>query len=88
MSDTHADPEHWRERTVDLAAYVGQTITLALETNAKDRGAAAFWGAPTLSGARVSDKPNVILYVIDGGAADYMSVYGYSRRTTPNLELD
>jgi arylsulfatase A-like enzyme len=28
----------------------------------------------------------VILYVIDGGGADYMSVYGYNRRTTPNLE--
>jgi arylsulfatase A-like enzyme len=24
--------------------------------------------------------------VIDGGAAEQMSVYGYQRRTTPNLE--
>ena len=30
--------------------------------------------------------PNVIFYVIDGGAADFMSVYGYNRRTTPNIE--
>jgi arylsulfatase A-like enzyme len=39
-----------------------------------------------ISGSRPSDKPNVILYVIDGGWADDMSVYGYNRRTTPNLE--
>ncbi|MGH7555880.1 MAG: sulfatase-like hydrolase/transferase [Longimicrobiales bacterium] len=31
-------------------------------------------------------RPNVIFYVIDGGGADQMSVYGYNRRTTPNLE--
>ena len=35
---------------------------------------------------RTADKPNVIFYVIDGGGADHMSVYGYNRRTTPNLE--
>jgi len=31
-------------------------------------------------------KPNVIIYVIDGGGADYMSAYGYPYRTTPALE--
>ncbi|MGB7295612.1 MAG: sulfatase-like hydrolase/transferase, partial [Candidatus Aminicenantales bacterium] len=31
-------------------------------------------------------KPNIILYVIDGAAAELMSVYGHSRRTTPYLE--
>ena len=30
--------------------------------------------------------PNIIFYVIDGAGADFMSVYGYNRRTTPNLE--
>lgn len=38
-------------------------------------------GPPARSG-----RPNVILYVIDGAAADRMSVYGYERRTTPFLE--
>ena len=33
-----------------------------------------------------SRKPNVILYIIDGAAAEYMSVYGYPRRTTRFLE--
>lgn len=30
--------------------------------------------------------PNVLLYVIDGGGADLMSVYGYGRPTTPLIE--
>ena len=43
-------------------------------------------GAPTVSGVRRSDHPNIIFYVIDGAGADLMSLYGYNRRTTPNLE--
>jgi choline-sulfatase len=31
-------------------------------------------------------RPNIILYVIDGAAAEFMSVYGYERRTTRYLE--
>jgi arylsulfatase A-like enzyme len=86
LRETHADPEQWVERTVDLSAFAGQTITLSLETTAAAAGTVAFWGGPTLTGTRRTDKPNVILYVIDGGGADYMSVYGYNRPTTPNLE--
>jgi arylsulfatase A-like enzyme len=86
LRETHADSERWADRTIDLAAFAGQTITLSLETSSKHAGAVAFWGSPTLTGRRSNGKPNVILYVIDGGAADYMSAYGYNRRTTPNLE--
>lgn len=35
---------------------------------------------------RRAPKPNIVLYIIDGGAAELMSVYGYERRTTPYLE--
>jgi arylsulfatase A-like enzyme len=84
--ETHGKPDEWAERTVDLSAFAGDTITLGLETDAASAGAIAFWGSPTVSSARRSEKPNVIFYVIDGGWADDMSVYGYNRRTTPNLE--
>ena len=57
-----------------------------METDAEKPGTVAFWGAPTLGARRTSAKPNVIFYVLDGGGADYMSVYGYNRRTTPNME--
>lgn len=74
------------QRTVDLSAWAGKTVALTLETDADVPGNIAFWGAPTVCGKRSSNMPNVVFYVIDGAAADFMSVYGYNRRTTPNLE--
>ena len=86
LEERYGDAGRWTQRSVDLSRYAGREVTLALETDATQPGTVSFWGAPTLSGPRTSDKPNVIFYVIDGGAADQMSVYGYNRRTTPNLE--
>jgi arylsulfatase A-like enzyme len=76
----------WFQHTVDLSAYAGQEVTVGLEMEAEAAGAVGFWGAPTLSGSRASGKPDVIFYVIDGAGADWMSLYGYNRRTTPFLE--
>ena len=45
-----------------------------------------FLAEPVLSGTAVAERPNVIFYVIDGGGADFMSVYGFERPTTPFLE--
>ncbi len=86
LEERYDDQESWGQRSVDLAEFAGRTVMLALEADAAEEGTIAFWGAPTVSGDPSSDKPNVIFYVIDGGGADYMSVYGYNRRTTPNLE--
>jgi arylsulfatase A-like enzyme len=86
LEETHADKERWVQHSLDLSGLSGQTVTLSLEAEAEKPGTVALWAAPTLTGAREADKPNVIFYVIDGGAADHMSVYGYNRRTTPNLE--
>ncbi len=86
LEETYADKEHWAQRSLDLSSMAGKTVTLALAAEAESPGTVALWAAPTLSGARATDKPNVIFYIIDGGGADYMSVYGYNRRTTPNLE--
>jgi len=74
------------QRSVDLSPWAGKTVTLALETDADRPGNVALWAAPTISGKRTTKKPNVVFYVIDGAAADFMSVYGYNRQTTPNLE--
>lgn len=86
LQETYAGKEKWAQRSVDLSPLAGQEVTLALEATAERTGSVALWAAPTLSGRRNTDKPNVIFYVIDGGSADYMSVYGYNRRTTPHLE--
>lgn len=38
------------------------------------------------NGATASDRPNVILLTIDCLRADHMSLYGYHRPTTPNID--
>jgi hypothetical protein len=86
LEETYADKEHWGQRTVDLSALVKKTVLLTLETDAEQPGTVALWAAPTLTGKRVTDKPNIIFYIIDGAVRNAMSVYGYNRRNTPNLE--
>jgi hypothetical protein len=86
LEETYADKDDWAQRSVDLSRFAGQTITLRLESASERAGSVSLWAAPTLSGKRATKKPNIILYVIDGASADYMSVYGYNRRTTPNIE--
>lgn len=86
FAETYAGRERWAQRSVDLSPWADQTITLALESHAGKPGTVALWASPTLSGAARASRPNVILYVIDAGGAEYMSAYGYNRRTTPHLE--
>ena len=50
---------------------------------------AAISAAPRLlSSARQANggKPNVLIFVFDSMSARHLSLYGYSRKTTPNLE--
>lgn len=86
FEENYADPSSWGERSVDLSHLTGQSVTLAFKVEAARPGTVALWSAPIISGRRTTDMPNVIFYVIDGGGSDYMSAYGYNRRTTPNLE--
>ncbi|MEM7354709.1 MAG: hypothetical protein AAF657_28125, partial [Acidobacteriota bacterium] len=93
FAESWSDRNRWGQRQVNLTAYAGQVIDLTLVAeaagaDAEGDGTVALWGAPTVSGRLAEDdiaqgKPNIILYVIDGGGADYMSTYGYSRPTTP-----
>ena len=82
------DPESWEQVSLDLAAFSGEVVELALEAEGEQPGSVALFGAPILSGAPVkpAKRPNVVFYVIDGAGADLMSVYGYERGTTPFLE--
>jgi len=86
-----SDPAFWQEVTLDLAALAGKEAEVRLEAESSSAGAVALFGTPLLSGAppaKASGRPrvpNVIFYVIDGGGADLMSLYGYERETTPFL---
>jgi arylsulfatase len=83
---TSADRTRWSQHSVDLARWAGGTVRLTLEASAERDGTLAVWAAPTISGTRRSTLPNIIFYVIDGAGADFMSVYGYERDTTPHLD--
>jgi arylsulfatase A-like enzyme len=86
FEEVSQDRNNWAQRSVDLSELAGRTVTLSLEAEANTNGTIALWAAPTMTGSANYTKPNVIFYVIDGGAADYMSVYGYNRDTTPNIK--
>jgi arylsulfatase A-like enzyme len=86
LNESYSDKKPWAQRSVNLSNYEDQTITLTLQATADQNGTVALWGAPTISSNRVSHLPDIIFYIIDGAGADYLSVYGYNRRTTPNLE--
>ena len=86
LEAAHADKEGWALHQADLARWAGREVLLTLAADTDVAGTVALWGAPTISGADAGRRPNIIFYVIDGAAADFMSVYGYNRRTTPQLE--
>lgn len=44
------------------------------------------WALQNLDKKNVSNRPNIILLVLDAMSARNLSLYGYSRPTTPNLE--
>ncbi|MHC5210963.1 MAG: sulfatase-like hydrolase/transferase [Planctomycetota bacterium] len=80
------DADAWAQHTADLSPWAGKRVELVLEADSERERAVALWGAPVVSGTHRTERPNVIFYVIDGGGADQMSVYGYERPTTPFLE--
>ena len=85
LEETYADGEHWAQRSLDLTRFEGKAVSLVLSARSDRVGTVAHWVAPTLSGSRNTRKPNIIFYVIDSAGADFMSVYGYNRRTTPYI---
>ncbi len=76
----------WQQHSLDLSLAAGAD-QLILQAESDQENAIALWGAPVLRRGRLPvSRPNVIFYVIDGGDADLMSLYGYERPTTPFLE--
>lgn len=99
FEETIDDSARWHQRSVSLPASRSTTV-LQLEATSEQETAVALWGAPIVSplssavraaglptgpGA-AGPPPNVIFYVIDGGDANFMSLYDYGRPTTPFLE--
>jgi len=78
---------HWRRAEVDLTRWAGQSVDLELATRSDGPRGFALWGNPMVdSPRRPEDPPNVVLIGIDTLRADRLSVYGYPRATSPNLD--
>jgi arylsulfatase A-like enzyme len=86
LEEGRVTPGEWHQRSVNLSAFAGRKVSLELAANSEAAGDVALWGAPTITTPSHSLAPNIILYVIDGAGADWMSLYGYDRETTPNLK--
>ncbi len=79
----------WSDERLDLSAWAGQKVSLALETRADDAGTVvwAAWGAPEIVSPLNPERgPDVILISLDTLRADRLGSYGYERPTSPNLD--
>lgn len=72
----------------DLSSYAGRKVTLrfASETIPAHMAVSNVWGNPVVYNRENDERPPVILISIDTLRADHMSIYGYDRNTTPNLD--
>jgi arylsulfatase A-like enzyme len=78
------DSAGWRDARVDLRPWAGREVRLGLRVSGEPTNV-GFWSSPRVTSAR-SRPFNVIMLVEDAMRADYLSVYGHPRRTTPFKE--
>ena len=85
----------WHRATVDLSPWQGTSLELLFETERltgdgtvdQPIDAYGFWADLRLSRPLVDEPPpNVVLVVVDTLRADHLSLYGYPRPTSPNLD--
>ncbi len=82
----------WLDAEVDLAPYAGRELTLELRAVSAEgwsgEDTLAFFAHPALVRLETAGRvhpPNVLLISIDTLRADHLELYGYERRTAPNL---
>lgn len=85
FSRTLDDPGRWEDAEVDLSAFANTTTRVVFETQADAAGAVGFWSNPLLTAGEGKRPPNVLIYLVCSLRPDHMSLYGYSRDTTPFL---
>ena len=90
VTNAHA----WETAPVDLSAFAGERVTLALSVASEIPGALGFWGAPAVRdrGAvpphadNIDPPQGVVLILCDSLRRDHLDVYGYERPTAPNVK--
>jgi len=95
--DPKNNPEdrQWFDEALDLKDFAGQSVSITFETSSGPKNDNTFdwagWSEPQISFAQKKrikqvEHTNVILITLDTTRADHVSSYGYTRKTTPNLD--
>lgn len=93
LAETVTTPHRWTRRTVDLAAFAGRKVTVALEADSERAGTLAYWGAPAVrqraedaAAARTGAPPRIVVAIqADTLRRDHLELYGYERETAPAI---
>ena len=80
----------WVDHTIDLGSFAGEDLTIEFETRTSE----AFdpfegfpvWGNIEIAAPTTQTRPNLVIIVLDTVRADHLSLYGYSKATTPVLD--
>jgi arylsulfatase A-like enzyme len=91
--DEELDTVAWREASVDLEPVAGERVRLVLEVETSaGQEAAAHRSLPVFAHPEIMRPAtraigkNVLLVVVDTLRADHLSLYGYPRNTSPQLD--
>ncbi len=81
----------WSDLEIDLGDLAGQNLQLRFETETASpldlfQGFPAWAGLEVVGFGRTNRPPNVILIVLDTLRSDRLSLNGYARPTTPNID--
>lgn len=84
------DRPGWLDLSADLSAYGGDEVTLELAAAGGSVVEEVAWGPVVLTGGArppgPSDPPNVLFILVDTLRYDHLTVYGYERETSPEIE--
>jgi arylsulfatase A-like enzyme len=83
---THKEDRIWRDFHMDLSRQAGRTVKVQFRLDAP-AGKTAFISRPKIVNPMwEKQKPNVLIISIDTLRKDHLSVYGYARPTSPNID--
>ncbi|MFP3939298.1 MAG: sulfatase [Thermoanaerobaculia bacterium] len=84
------DRPGWLDLSADLSAYGGEEVTLELSAAGEAASGEVAWGPVALTaggtGSRDPGPPNVLFILVDTLRYDHLTVYGYDRETSPEME--
>jgi arylsulfatase A-like enzyme len=88
LTHTVTTAYRWERRSVDLGAFAGEAVTLALSATADRPGTLAFWGAPAVRQRVAGTKAPQLVVLVQGDTLrpDHLDAYGYARATAPTLK--